>query len=56
MPDSRPRIVFNKEGICNACENANLKNEIDWSKRKNEFDVLIKIGMTIIYAGYCIPK
>ncbi len=41
MPDTRPRIVFNDEGICNACENANLKNKIDWSKRKKDFDVLI---------------
>ena len=33
MPDSRPRIVFNDDGICNACINAENKKNIDWSKR-----------------------
>ena len=41
MPDTRPRIVFNSNGICNACENANLKNKINWSKRYDEFKTLI---------------
>ena len=27
MPDSRPRIFFNEEGVCNACENATIKKE-----------------------------
>ncbi len=37
MPDSRPRIVFNSEGICNACIHSEKKNLIDWDKRKKEF-------------------
>ena len=37
MPDTRPRIVFNSNGICNACENAILKKKINWKKRKLEF-------------------
>ena len=37
MPDSRPRIVFDKEGICNACENSKKKNKINWTERKKEF-------------------
>ncbi len=41
MPDTRPRIVFNSNGICNACENADLKNKINWSKRYDEFKTLI---------------
>ena len=27
MPDSRPRIVFNKDGICNACINSDEKKK-----------------------------
>jgi len=38
MPSSRPRVRFNAEGICNACEHARDKWEnIDWAKRKEEF-------------------
>ena len=42
MPDSRPRIVFNNEGICNACLHSEKKNMINWSDRKKEFFILIK--------------
>ncbi|MDC3010492.1 N-acetyl sugar amidotransferase [bacterium] len=42
MPNSRPRIVFNDKGICNACENGNEKVNTDWTKRNNEFLNLVK--------------
>lgn len=37
MPDTRPRIVFDAEGICNACHTAEEKNKIDWDARRREF-------------------
>lgn len=37
MPNSRPRVVFNEQGTCNACTNAANKKEIDWENRKTEF-------------------
>jgi N-acetyl sugar amidotransferase len=37
MPDSRPRIVFDADGICNACHTAEEKNAIDWDARRREF-------------------
>lgn len=38
MPDTRPRIVFNGEGVCNACITAEEKHqEIDWDARRVEF-------------------
>lgn len=40
-PSSRPRIVFNKSGICNACINAKEKKKINWKKREVEFEELI---------------
>ena len=42
MPNSRPRIVFNEEGVCNACLNAEIKQEIDWEARKREFFELVE--------------
>ena len=35
MPHTRPRITFNDEGVCNACEHNEKKkyNKIDWKKR-----------------------
>ena len=41
MPNSRPRVVFNDKGICNACENGFEKQKIDWNKKKDEFLKLI---------------
>ncbi|WP_440938016.1 N-acetyl sugar amidotransferase [Candidatus Pelagibacter sp.] len=41
MPDSRPRIVFNNEGVCNACLYSEEKKKIDWEDRKREFLKLI---------------
>ena len=41
MPETRPRIVFNAEGVCNACSWAEEKSEaIDWSARWRELEDL----------------
>ena len=37
MPDTRPRVVFDESGVCNACLNAATKAEIDWDGRRAEF-------------------
>lgn len=37
MPDTRPRVVFDAEGVCNACRNAENKASINWGERKREF-------------------
>ena len=37
MPNSRPRIEFNKKGVCNACTNYIEKQNIDWAERKELF-------------------
>ena len=42
MPNTRPRIVFDETGECNACLNAKEQQEIDWSARKAEFLEVIK--------------
>lgn len=36
QPDTRPGIVFNKEGICYACLYEDSKKSIDWNERELE--------------------
>lgn len=37
VSNQRPRITFNREGVCSACQYAYLKhNVIDWNKREKE--------------------
>tara|TARA_B100001123_G_scaffold294291_1_gene328093 strand:+ start:3051 stop:4229 length:1179 start_codon:yes stop_codon:yes gene_type:complete len=42
MPDTRPRIVFDSEGVCNACRHAADKKDIDWDARRQEFLDLVE--------------
>jgi N-acetyl sugar amidotransferase len=42
MPNTRPRIVFDDEGVCNACRNADDKRSIDWDARELEFQELVE--------------
>ena len=42
MPDTRPRIVFDQNGICNACLHSKKKKSLDWNSRKQEFLNLIE--------------
>lgn len=37
MPDTRPRVVFDEAGVCNACHNAVAKADIDWAARRADF-------------------
>ncbi len=42
MPDTRPRIVFDADGVCNACHTAHRKKDIDWGRRRSEFLDLVE--------------
>jgi len=42
MPDTRPRIVFDEHGVCNACRTAEDKQGIDWAARRREFVELVE--------------
>lgn len=37
IPDSRPNISFNEDGICNACLSHESKRQIDWNRREEAF-------------------
>ena len=41
MTDTRPRIYFDQNGVCNACSHSKKKDLIDWNTRKSEFLALV---------------
>lgn len=42
LPDTRPNLVLNREGVCNACETHGRKPEIDWAARETAFRRLVE--------------
>lgn len=36
VSNQRPRITFDENGVCNACNHAKTKSEIDWVQRERE--------------------
>jgi len=40
MPDTRPYISFNEQGVCIACQNNEKKKSIDWDARFEELKIL----------------
>ena len=42
VPNTRPHLFFDKNGICVACINHENKKKINWNKRKIEFKNLVK--------------
>ena len=41
VSNQRPRIKFNKDGICNACMNIKNKSKINWKDREKELKELL---------------
>ena len=42
LPDTKPDLYFNKDGECAACLAFKNRKEIDWAKRKSEFQNILK--------------
>ncbi len=40
MPDTRPGITFNKDGVCIACQHYEARKDVDWDKRWKELETL----------------
>ena len=40
MPDTRPGITFNEEGVCSACQSYERRDRIDWNGRFQELEAL----------------
>lgn len=41
LPNTKPDLSFNQEGVCNACENYENRETIDWSQREKDFHEII---------------
>lgn len=42
LPDTRPNIRIEDDGICNACKSHDTKVNIDWKERKKAFKIVIE--------------
>ncbi len=42
IPDSKPDIFFDEEGVCCACRNYESRKKIDWDKRNSELINILK--------------
>ncbi len=40
MPDTRPGITFDNNGLCSACQNYDMQKQINWNERWKEFEKL----------------
>jgi len=41
-PDTKPQLEFNEDGICSACINFDKKSKIDWNKKREELEEILK--------------
>jgi N-acetyl sugar amidotransferase len=42
MPSTKPDLLFDDEGVCNACRNYENRSQIDWDARKKELLELVE--------------
>lgn len=42
LPDTRPNLIIDDDGICNACNFHKLKKKINWVERKTRLSKLVK--------------
>jgi len=41
MPDTKPDLLIDGEGVCNACRSYEHRKTIDWDQRKREFTTIL---------------
>jgi len=34
LPETKPDLSFNEEGVCDACQNYQNRKQVDWGKLK----------------------
>jgi len=42
LPEDRPGVLLDAEGVCRGCRNAEAKRRIDWSERSAAFDRVVE--------------
>ena len=40
MPDTRPNMAFDENGVCAACNSTGTKDAIDWNAREKELKAI----------------
>ena len=41
MPETKPDLFIDEEGVCNACRNFEKRIEVDWESRKRELEIIL---------------
>lgn len=41
MPDTKPDLKFDEEGVCSACRSYEKRVEVDWDSRRQELDTIV---------------
>jgi len=42
MPDTKPDLKLDEQGVCNACRSSESRKEVDWDKRRVELERLLE--------------
>jgi len=54
LPDTRPNLVIEGDGICNACKSSKTKSDIDWQKRDELFRRVVKNAKKCSHGYDCL--
>jgi len=55
MPETRPGISFNEEGVCSACQHYEARKDVNWESRWHELEELCEKHRKLNPSGYdCI--
>ena len=49
LPDTRPNLIIDNGGICNACKLHKTKKKIDWDNRRKNFELIINTVKKLIW-------
>ncbi len=41
MPDTKPDLPFDEEGVCGACRNFERRDEVDWTQRRSQLESIL---------------
>lgn len=55
MPDTKPDLWFNDEGVCSACLNYERREDIDWDVREGELKKILEEYKTGDYYDCVVP-
>ena len=54
MPNTRPDQIFDENGVCNACLSFLRNKNINWNKRFEEFNEIVKEVKTLNNKWNCV--